>query len=151
MHVTLNQVDHLPRFIELNKAWISHYFPLEEVDKKLAENPYKIVDDGGCILSLLDNDVAVGVCALFKDSETRYQLARMAVDTTLRGKGYGNALMLAAIAHAKSIGADLLYLLSNTKLAAALALYRKHGFRSLSEGAHPVYARCDIVMELRLT
>ena len=52
---------------------------------------------------------------------------------------------------ARESGAEAVYLLSNTALAPAIALYRKHGFKTMSEGRHPVYARCNIVMELELT
>ena len=46
--------------------------------------------------------------------------------------------------------AESIYLLSNTVLGAPISLYRKHGFQTVTEGAHPIYARCNIVMELRL-
>lgn len=55
--------------------------------------------------------------------------------------------MRAALAKAREQGASSVYLLSNTSLASALALYRRHGFQAVSEGPHPVYARCNIVME----
>ncbi|MBY0572614.1 MAG: GNAT family N-acetyltransferase [Undibacterium sp.] len=150
MKIELNNRQHCGDFIRLNEAWISHYFVLEEADKKLAVNPYQIVEQGGCILSLVDAGKVVGVCALFKEEDHRYQLARMAVDDQARGKGYGDKLMQAALAQAHTMGAHSLYLLSNTKLQPALALYRKYGFQTLSEGPHPVYARSDITMELWL-
>jgi N-acetylglutamate synthase-like GNAT family acetyltransferase len=99
---------------------------------------------------LVEAGRVVGVCALFKESSRRYELARMAVDPNERGKGYGDILMRAAIELARTHGAEVLYLLSNTVLSSAIALYRKHGFQTLTEGAHPVYARCNIVMERRL-
>lgn len=85
-----------------------------------------------------------------KESPKRYELARMAVDPGERGKGYGDVLMRAAIELGGANGADTIYLLSNTLLSPAIALYRKHGFRTASEGAHPIYARCNIIMERRL-
>lgn len=150
MPVEIDNEDHCSDFIRLNEYWITEHFKLEESDRKLADDPYKIVRDGGHILSLVADGKVVGVCALFKDSPHRFQLARMAVDPDERGKGYGEELMRAAIAEAKASGARSLYLLSNTILAPAIALYRKHGFRVISEGPHPVYARCNIVMELEL-
>ena len=71
----------------------------------------------------------------------------MAVDPRERGKGYGDALIRAAIELARKDGAETVYLLSNTVLKPAIALYRKHGFHSLSEGPHPVYVRCNIVIK----
>jgi N-acetylglutamate synthase-like GNAT family acetyltransferase len=148
MKIELNNRDHCDTFVQLNEQWISHFFKLEEADHQLAANPYKIVENGGCIFSLVDDDQVVGVCALFKDSEHRFQLARMAVDPAQRGKGYGDVLIQTAQEKAKAMGADSVYLLSNTVLAPAIALYRKHGFETLTEGPHPVYARCNIVMEV---
>jgi N-acetylglutamate synthase-like GNAT family acetyltransferase len=115
----------------------------------LAANPFRIVSDGGHIISLVENGRVVGVCALFKVSEDRYELARLAVEPSERGKGYGEALITAALSRARDKGASSIFLDSNTVLAPAIALYRKHGFKTVSEGPHAEYARCNIVMELR--
>jgi GNAT superfamily N-acetyltransferase len=137
-------------FIRLNELWIEEHFELEEADRQLAADPYKIVRDGGHILSLRQDGRVVGVCALFRETPTRFELARMAVEPTERGKGYGDVLIRAAIAKARERGATTVHLLSNTVLQPAIALYRKHGFRTVTEGPHALYARCNIVMELRL-
>ncbi len=152
MQIEFDQKRHSADFIRLNEQWITTYFALEESDRNLAKNPFKIVDDGGHIVTLTDDDCVVGVCALFKDKDNaqRLQLARMAVDPKAHGKGYGNALMDAALGRAREMGATAVYLFTNTVLEAAVALYRKHGFRTISEGPHPMYARCNIVMEKSL-
>lgn len=147
MPILINQKQYLPDFIRLNEDWISHYFRIEEADRELARNPAGIIDDGGYIFSLLEKEQVVGVCALFKEEDDVFQLARMAVSPETQRKGYGDALMNAAFEHLHKIGASRVYLLSNTILAPAIALYRKHGFTVLGEGQHPVYARFNIVME----
>jgi N-acetylglutamate synthase-like GNAT family acetyltransferase len=151
MSVQIDNERHCKEFVRLNELWISEHFSLEESDRKLAEDPFKIVRDGGHILSLTESVRVVGVCALFKETNGRYQLARMAVEPSERGKGHGEALIVAALQQARECGAKTVYLLSNTVLAPAIALYRKHGFSPVSEGRHPVYARCNIVMELNLS
>lgn len=150
MPVEIDNERHCQDFVRLNELWITEHFALEESDRQLAADPFKIVRDGGHIVSLVEGGKVVGVCALFKESAQRYQLARMAVDPRERGRGYGNTLMSATIAKALESGAEEIYLLSNTLLGPALSLYRKHGFHTVREGLHPVYARCNIVMELRL-
>ena len=148
MLVDFDNRQHCGDFVRLNELWISEHFSIEESDRVLAADPFKIVRDGGHILSLVDGDRVVGVCALFKEADQRFQLARMAVEPGERGKGYGEALIVAALRKARERGAKTVHLLSNTVLGPAIALYRKHGFRAVSEGPHPVYARCNIVMEL---
>jgi N-acetylglutamate synthase-like GNAT family acetyltransferase len=137
-------------FVRLNEQWISEHFALEESDRQLAMNPMQIVADGGHILSLVEDERVVGVCALFRESRHRYELARMAVEPAERGKGYGDVLIRAALERARERGATSVFLLSNMAFAPALALYRKHGFVTVSEGPHPVYGRCNIVMERAL-
>jgi putative acetyltransferase len=74
----------------------------------------------------------------------------MAVDPAARGRGYGDRLMEAAIAFARDAGARRLMLLSNTRLAPALTLYRKHGFRDVPLDPANGYSRADIQLELPL-
>src|SRR6185369_3419058 len=150
MPIEFDNPDHCEDFIRLNEQWISEYFSIEERDRKLAANPFRIVTDGGHTISLVENGRVVGVCALFKVSEDRYELARMAVEPRERGKCYGELLITTALDRARDEGASPISLGSNTVLASAIALYRKHGFKTVSEGPHPEYARCNIVMELRL-
>ena len=147
MPVLINQKQYLPDFIRLNEAWIRHHFRIEEADRELARNPARIISEGGYIFTLLEEDQVAGVCALFKEDANVFQLARMAVSPEFQGKGFGHALIDAAFEHLHKIGASRVYLLSNTVLIPAIALYRKHGFTVLCEGPHPVYARCNIVME----
>ena len=49
MDIVENAKQHLPAFIRLNEAWIAKYFKIEEADRQLAENPYKIIESGGYI------------------------------------------------------------------------------------------------------
>jgi len=147
MLIELDSERHIGAFIRLNELWITETFELEEADRQLASDPYQIVREGGHILSLVETGDVVGVCALFRESPTRFQLARMVVEPSQRGQGYGDVLIEAAIAQARQSGAESVYLLSNTVLQPAISLYRKHGFYTVTEGAHPIYARCNIVME----
>lgn len=150
MEIHVNQKEHLDDFIRLNEEWISTYFEIEDVDRALAANPYKIIEDGGYIFSLVSDGSVLGVCALFNEGNGVFELARMAVSPKAQGRGFGDKLMLACLEKLKVIGANKVYLVSNTKLEAAIALYQKYGFKTKSEGQHPVYARADIVMELDL-
>jgi putative acetyltransferase len=151
MEIVENNKDLLAEFIRLNEEWISTYFELEEVDFALARNPYKVIENGGYIFSLLLNGSVVGVCALFNSGNQTYELARMAVTPSFQGKGFGNALIEACITKLKLIGAKNVYLVSNTKLTSAIALYKKHNFIITHEGPHPIYSRANICMERKIS
>ena len=150
MQIHTNHRGHATQFISLNEQWVQHYFTLEDADRALAANPFRIVDEGGYIFTLEVDGEIVGACALFNEGDGVYELARMAVTPSAQGRGYGKALMDAALAQLHEIGATRVVLLSNTMLTAAIGLYRRYGFTVVSEGKHPIYARCNIVMEKHL-
>jgi len=143
----INNRAHLSDFIRLNEQWISEHFALEDVDRALAANPTGVLDEGGFIFTLTEGEEVVGCCALFKSGADEFELARMAVSPTRRGGGFGRQLIEAAIAKATELKARRVYLVSNTKLESAIALYQKTGFVTTSLGQHPVYARANIEME----
>ena len=91
----------------------------------------------------------VGACALQKTGPTSYELTKMGVRESARGKKAGEFLLAAVIRRARELGADPLYLLTNAKCATAIHLYEKHGFQHDPEimakyGAR--YERCDVAM-----
>ena len=139
-----------PAFESLNRAWIEQYFIVEEADLEAFRNPDGIVRNGGAIFFVVEDEVAVGTCAVVRLSAERYELAKMAVRPESQGRGYGSLLISAAVAFARDAGARTMMLESNSRLAPALKLYEKHGFRPVPiEHAHG-YARVDVQMELRL-
>lgn len=137
-------------FKRLNVAWIQRYFKLEPSDLIQLERPQEyILDKGGWILLAQLGDEIVGTAALIKDSDTFFELAKMAVDETHQGKQIGKKLALAAIEKARSMGAKQLFLESNRKLTPALNLYKSVGFREVKLMESP-YERADIQMLLDL-
>ena len=146
MEIVENDSKHLNDFIRLNEEWITTYFQLEDIDHKLAANPQKVIDDGGYIFSLVSNNEVTGVCALFNEGNGVYELARMSVSPKHQGKGYGEKLINACLSKAHQIKANKIYLVSNTKLVAAIALYKKYGFITVSTEQHSVYSRANITM-----
>ncbi|SKB36470.1 DNA-binding transcriptional regulator, MarR family [Parapedobacter luteus] len=139
-------------FKALNEAWISDYFEMEESDYKALDNPQEyILDNGGKILVALYQGEPVGVCALIKMNDPRYdyELAKMAVSPKVQGKGIGWLLGKAIVDKARKAGAKALYLESNTILKPAINLYHKLGFRKVTGYPSP-YKRCNIQMELAI-
>jgi len=140
-------------FKALNKEWIDAYFKMEEADYRALDNPQSyIIDRGGKILIALCKDIVVGVCALQKMDHEKYnfELAKMAVSPNYQGRGIGYMLGNAIITEAKTLGANVLYLESNTRLKPAIQLYYKLGFIKI-EGMPSPYERSNIQMELNLS
>jgi DNA-binding MarR family transcriptional regulator/predicted GNAT family N-acyltransferase len=139
-------------FRKLNEEWITTYFKMEEADHKALDHPKEyILNKGGVILVALYEDEPVGVCALIKMNDPRYdfELAKMAVSPKAQGKNIGWLLGQAIIEKARSLGAKRLYLESNTILKPAINLYYKLGFERITGRSTP-YERCNIQMELAL-
>lgn len=138
-------------FRELNEAWISKYFRIEDKDRETLGNPHKyILSQGGEIFMALVDGEIVGCVALMKMSATTMELAKMAVDENYRGQGIGRALIAAAIQWARSRCFHRLYLETNHTLTPALNLYRSMGFRDVPEDRvmKSPYRRADVFMEL---
>ncbi|RXK87148.1 bifunctional helix-turn-helix transcriptional regulator/GNAT family N-acetyltransferase [Filimonas effusa] len=139
-------------FKSLNEEWISAYFKMEATDYKSLDNPEGyIIDKGGVILVALYENIPVGVCALIKmnDPEFDYELAKMAVSPKAQGKHIGFMLGTAILDKAKELGAQKIYLESNTILKPAIALYHKLGFKKITGRPSP-YERCNIQMAVQL-
>ena len=139
-------------FRTLNEEWINKYFEMEEMDRNMLHHPKEtILDQGGYIAIALLNENPVGVCALIpcKYDGFDFELSKMGVSPKAQGKGIGKLLGQHIIEQAKQLGAKKIFLESNRKLAPALSLYKKLGFKEITRIASP-YARSDIQMELTI-
>ncbi|NND16223.1 MAG: GNAT family N-acetyltransferase [Eudoraea sp.] len=135
-------------FKRLNEVWIRQFFKMEAKDYESLEHPEEtIINKGGYIIVALRNDQAVGVCALIKldHPEYTYELAKMGVAPEARGLGIGYKLGKAIIEKARGLGANNLFLESNTILVPAISLYRKLGFKEIENIGSP-YERSNIQM-----
>jgi DNA-binding MarR family transcriptional regulator/GNAT superfamily N-acetyltransferase len=140
--------DHQQAFKQLNETWITAYFKMEEADHKSLNHPEAyILEKGGYILIALYKGQPVGTCALIKESDEVFELAKMAVSADAQGKGIGYVLGKGAIEKAKQAGAKKVRLESNTRLKPAINLYQKLGFKQFT-GLPSAYERCNIRMEL---
>lgn len=106
-----------------------------------------ILDNGGYIAMALYDNKIIGTCALIKQSDDRYELAKMAVDDSAKGLGIGYLMGVHMLKVAKELGGKSVFLESNTKLTPAINLYKKLGFQRIVGEPSP-YARCNIQMEI---
>lgn len=141
---------HQPAFRALNHEWIGYYFTIEPIDNEMLDDPEGyILGPGGHIFMARHSGELVGTCALIKEHDGVYELAKMAVSPRAQGLGIGWALGQAVLGKARELGARRVELLSNSRLAPALALYEKLGFRHVPVPPTP-YQRTDIKMVLDL-
>lgn len=138
-------------FHDINAQWIGAMYRVEQTDLDVLEHPHeRIIAPGGAILFVEAEGLGiVGACALQKTGADQYELTKMGVLEAARGRKAGEFLLHAVVARAKDMGAQRLYLLSNSKSAAAIHLYEKAGFRHDAEimaefGAR--YERCNVAM-----
>jgi GNAT superfamily N-acetyltransferase len=138
-------------FKELNLAWITEYFIVEEKDRELLNNcESSIIEKGGYIfIGLWDNE-PVGCFSLLKISEFNFELGKMAVSKSHQGLRIGQDLLVFAINFARSKNWNTLLLYSSTKLDTALHIYKKLGFKEVPLENNNIYLRSDIKMELIL-
>jgi len=142
--------EHQPAFRALNVEWISAYFTLEALDEQMLDDPQGyILDAGGYIFMASYQSEIVGTCALLREPDGNFELAKMAVSPRAQGLGIGYRLGAAAVARAREAGARHVELLSNRKLTPALTLYCKLGFAEAPLRPSE-YQRADIRMVLAL-
>lgn len=141
-------------FYRINAEWIEAMFAMEPADREVLENPRAaILDGGGAILFAETPDLGVvGTCALRRSGPGSFELTKMGVLESARGRKVGELLLAAAIERAQAMGAETLYLLTNRKCAAAIHLYEKLGFVHDAEimAAYAArYVRSDVAMRYR--
>jgi len=140
-------------FRVLNEAWIEKHFGLEARDRETLNDPEgKILAKGGHIFMAVDGATAVGCCALLLMRPGVYEVGKMTVAESYRGRGLGRRLLAYTIAQGKALGAASLYLETNDKLHDAIHLYEELGFGHLPpERVTPSpYARANVFMEMAL-
>ncbi len=141
-------------FRDINYAWLEKYFSVEVYDRIVLEDPQnQIIAHGGHILLARVGGEIVGVCALLKQTESKYELAKMGVREKFRGRGLGRLLAEAAITKARELGATTLVLATSRSLITANHLYHRLGFIEVdrSEIGPLPYKRESIVMALELS
>jgi DNA-binding MarR family transcriptional regulator/N-acetylglutamate synthase-like GNAT family acetyltransferase len=142
-------------FYRINAEWIEGMFVLEENDRRILMNPREmIVDRGGIILFVeADGLGVVGTCALIRIDEGSYELTKMGVSETARGRKAGEFLLRHILERAGAMGIAKLYLLTNSQCAPAIYLYEKLGFRHDAEIMRDYgsrYERCNVAMRYPL-
>ena len=138
-------------FYDINAQWIEAMFVMEPYDRHVLEHPREtVIDPGGVILFVSSIELGiVGACALMKTDEDSFELTKMGVLESARGKKAGDFLLVHMIARARAMGVKTLYLLTNHICESAIHLYEKHGFEHSAEIMRAYsqrYERSDVAM-----
>jgi DNA-binding MarR family transcriptional regulator len=141
-------------FHDINAEWIGAMFELEPADREVLENPRRtIIDPGGVILFVAAPHLGIiGTCALRKTGRSSFELTKMGVRASARGLKAGEYLLAAMLARAQAMAIEELYLLTNSRCAAAIHLYEKLGFQhdaGIMAKYGKRYRRCDVAMRYR--
>ena len=141
-------------FHDINLEWIAEMFRVEQTDTDVLEQPRaRIIAPGGDILFVAARDLGVvGTCALQKTGDRQFELTKMGVLPSARGRKAGEFLLYAVLRRAAELQADTLYLLTNSLCAPAVHLYEKLGFvhdDDIMARFGRRYARCDVAMRYR--
>lgn len=131
----------------LNYEWLENYFRVEERDVLSLNNPKEeIIDKGGFIFYAKIGGQILGTISLLRKTDHLYEIGKMAVSSKAQNQNIGTYLLEHCLQVAKERKIGTLILYSNTKLEAAIYLYRKYGFREipLEEG---LYERANIKMQ----
>lgn len=144
-------LEHRRAFSELTREWLEEYNFLEPADEAIMAHPesHIIARDGSIIFVNVEGKI-VGTGVLFHREDDLYEIGKMAVTRSMRGKGIGRRIAETLIDMARKKGIHTLYLGSNSNLHGALALYRSLGFvdTPMSHNAH--YESCDVNMKMDL-
>lgn len=150
IHILPYSPEFRPYFESINKAWVTQYFTLEPFDIEQLEHPEEtILAKGGRILFAKMEDEIIGTVGLIPRNDSTCEMIKMGVHPAMQGKGVGYLLGIAVLEEAGKMDFSKMILYSNTKLAAALHLYKKLGFQEVEAGCG-AYDRCDIKMERML-
>jgi putative acetyltransferase len=142
--------EHAEAFDTLNRAWLVGHGLLESADELHLRHPETIIAAGGQIFVAIDDGTVIGTCAVMPHGPGEFELVKLAVSPVAQGRGIGRELVACTVDFARQQGAQRVTLLSSSRLAAALRLYERAGFKYAALPTSNPYATADVYMILDL-
>lgn len=135
-------------FIQFNTDWIEDNFGyLEDEDLDIFHHIDDSLKNGAMIYFAVENGNVLATCmAKPLGDDGLWELCKLGSNKHLPHKGAGSAVFEAAINWAIMHGAKKLFILSNSKLKAAVHIYEKYGFHEIKLEDYE-YVRGDIAFE----
>lgn len=137
-------------FIQFNKDWIIDNFGfLEPEDIETFNKIDQELQTGAMIYFAVEGDTVLAVCMAKPMENDTWEICKLASNKNKYHKGCGSAVFEAACNWACDHGARRLFILSNSKLKAAVHIYEKFGFKEIKLDNYE-YERGDIAFEKRI-
>jgi putative acetyltransferase len=135
-------------FKRMNLDYLDKYHLTESHDMLILDDPRKtVLENDGFLWLAKAGDEIVGTVGLLNEGEGTFELIKMCVAETWRGKGISKLLMETCLRKVKELGGKKLILFSNHQLQTALKLYTKYGFKNVEVKDSP-FETADVKMEL---
>lgn len=140
-------------FIELNLAWISAMFKIEQEDIRELDNIETYLEAGRQVFFAVDSADNVMACCLIGPREDGdWEIMKFAAKGMHTGTGAGSACLKACIDYAREKKIARIIIVSNRKCAQAVYLYQKFGFTEIPVDKEKFpFDRADIAFEKYLT
>jgi putative acetyltransferase len=143
--------EHARAWYALNRAWLDEHHLYEPADERQLADPVgTILNAGGAIFIALRGREVVGTAAIAPHGPGELELIKLTVHESARRTGLGRRLAETCLAHARTLGAARVVLVSSSRLGAAIKLYESMGFEHGPMPAGVPYATADVYMLLAL-
>ena len=135
-------------FKRMNLDYLDKYNLTESHDMIILNNPEEnVIKSGGFIWLAKAGDEIVGTVGIMPEGHGIFELIKMCVAESWRGRGISKLLMETCLQKVKELGGEKLFLFSNHQLQTALKLYAKYGFKNVEVTDSP-FETADVKMEL---
>ena len=137
-------------FKRMNLEYLDKYNLTETHDILVLDNPGEIIlGKGGFLWLAKAGEEIVGTVGIMPEGHGIFELIKMCVAESWRGRGISKLLMDTCLQKVKELGGEKLILFSNHQLQTALKLYTKYGFKNVEVTDSP-FETADVKMELEL-
>jgi GNAT superfamily N-acetyltransferase len=138
-------------FKKMNLDYLDKYNLTESHDMFILDNPEEyVLGRGGFLWLAKAGEEIVGTVGIMPEGHGIFELIKMCVAESWRGRGISKLLMEACLQKVRELGGEKLFLFSNHQLQTALKLYTKYGFKNVEVTDSP-FETADVKMELDLT
>ena len=135
-------------FKRLNLDYLDKYNLTESHDMIILDNPEEIIlGRGGFLWLAKAGEEIVGTVGIMPEGHGIFELIKMCVAESWRGRGISKLLMETCLQKVKELGGEKIILFSNHQLQTALKLYKKYGFKDVEVTGSP-FETADVKMEL---